>query len=253
MSLVSIEQLTVSFGRGARTVHAVRDVTLAIDAGETIAVVGQSGSGKTTVARCLAGLQRPTSGQVTVDGRTWAERSAAERLALRRDVQYIPQDALSALDPQQTAFEHVVETLQILGRRPRTDAEARALSLLETLGLQHRASALPREMSGGEQRRVTLARVLALSPRLVVADEPTSGLEPDRQDQVLADLFGNLPPGSGCVMVTHDMRQARRWCRRAVVMLEGRVIEAIPFPDGRPHHPYARQLFDPWSDEAGES
>ncbi len=101
-------------------------------------------------------------------------------------------------------------------------------------------------MSGGEQRRVTLARVFALRPRLVVADEPTSGLDPDRQGAVLHDLITNLPDGSGCLLVTHDMPQARRWCHRALVMLEGEVVEAIPLPDGQPSHPYARMLFDPW-------
>lgn len=250
MSFVTVDDLHVAFRVGPDTVTAVAGVTLALAQGEVLALIGQSGSGKTTLARSVVGLQAPTRGAVRIDGRTWAERTARERRSLRRDVQYVPQDALSALDPQQTAFEHIVETLRVLGGASRADAEARAIERLDTLGLAHRAQALPREMSGGEQRRVTLARVLALSPRLVVADEPTSGLEPDRQDRVLEDLFGNLPPGSGCVMVTHDMRQARRWCSRGLVMLEGRVIEEIPFPDGRPEHPYTQRLFDPWASEA---
>ena len=103
-------------------------------------------------------------------------------------------------------------------------------------------------MSGGEQRRVTLARVFALQPRLVVADEPTSGLDPDRQESVLEDLFTNLPPDAGCILVTHEMTQARNWCHRGLVMLEGQVIEEIKFPDGQPTHPYAKMLFDPWGE-----
>jgi len=247
VSGVEVRELSVTFGRGARAVAALRDVTLTIGPGESVALVGRSGSGKTTLARCIVGLQRPSSGTVRIEGATWAERRPTERRALRRRIQYVPQDALSALDPQQTALEHVVETLRFVVRRPAGEARAGAAELLRRLGLGHRAHALPRELSGGEQRRVTLARVLALSPRLVVADEPTSGLEPDRQERVLEDLFTNLPPGSGCVMVTHDMRHARRWCARAVVMKEGRVIEEIRFPDGHPTHPYARALFDPWS------
>ncbi|MEO0603643.1 MAG: ATP-binding cassette domain-containing protein [Myxococcota bacterium] len=247
MSLVDIERLTVIYGRGARAVTAVRDLTLRLDPGDRVALVGQSGSGKTTVARCLTGLVAPSTGTVRIDGRTWSERTAAERRALRREVQYVPQDAASALDPQQTVHEAVTETLRVIDGSPRTVAVDRAHELLGELGIRHRASALPRELSGGEQRRVTLARVLGLALRLVVADEPTSGLEPDRQDRVLEALFGRLPAGSGCVMVTHDMRHARRWCERAVVMREGRVIEEVRFPHGSPTHPYARQLFDPAS------
>jgi ABC-type dipeptide/oligopeptide/nickel transport system ATPase component len=120
--------------------------------------------------------------------------------------------------------------------------------MLDRLGLAQRCNALPREMSGGEQRRVTLSRVFALQPSLVVADEPTSGLDPDRQESVLEDLIANLPARAGCILVTHEMSQARRWCHRGLVMLEGRVIEEIRFPDGQPQHPYARMLFDPWGE-----
>jgi ABC-type glutathione transport system ATPase component len=162
--------------------------------------------------------------------------------------QYVPQDALSALDPQQSALEHVVESLSVLGGKRRDAAASEALRMLDRLGLAHRKDALPREMSGGELRRVTLARVFALQPRLIVADEPTSGLDPDRQASVLEDLIRNLPAGSACILVTHDMPQARKWCTRALVMLEGRVIEELPLPNGEPRHPYARMLFDPWGE-----
>lgn len=245
MSFVTVREVVVAFG----SVTALRGVSLELEAGESVALVGQSGSGKTTLARCVLGLELPTAGEIHVDGRSWSARSASERRTLRQELQYVPQDALSALDPQQSVLEHLVETLTVLAGRSPRDALARAHGLLTSLGLDHRSRALPRELSGGEQRRVTLARVLALSPRLVVADEPTAGLEPDRQDRVLEDLFGHLPGGSGCLMVTHDMRHAQRWCGRAVVMREGRVIEEVRFPDGRPTHPYAKQLFDPWSDE----
>lgn len=251
MSFVVADRVGVTFpGRGQPRV-ALDDVSLTVEPGESVALVGQSGSGKTTLARCVLGLQRVTSGEIRVGGRTWASRSASERRALRHEIQYVPQDALSALDPQQTVLEHLTETLRVLAGLPRDGRRRRALELLEALGLAHRAAALPRELSGGEQRRVVLARVLALAPRLVVADEPTSGLDVDRQDQVLEYLFGHLPTGSGCLMVTHDMRHARRWCARAVVMKEGRVIDEIRFPDGHPSHDWSRRLFDPWSDEPG--
>lgn len=238
----------------ARPVEAVRDVSLAIGPGEVVALVGQSGSGKTTLSRCILGLEAVTSGEVMLDGRPWHTMGEGERRPLRVRYQYVPQDALSALDPQQTAHEHVVESLVVLAGRDRVAARAEADAMLERLGLGHRRDALPREMSGGEQRRVTLARVFALEPRLVVADEPTSGLDPDRQESVLEALIRNLPPQSACILVTHDMPQARKWCTRALVMLEGRVVEELPLPEGEPRHPYARMLFDPWGEhDLGQS
>jgi ABC-type glutathione transport system ATPase component len=216
--------------------------------GEIVALVGQSGSGKTTLARCILGLEEITSGEVEIEGQPWHAWSERRRRPLRVKYQYIPQDALSALDPQQTAIEHVMESLVVLGRRPKAEAEAEASKMLAQLGLGHRLGALPREMSGGEQRRVTLARVFALKPSLIVADEPTSGLDPDRQESVLEDLILNLPEHAGCILVTHDMPQARTWCHRALVMLEGQVIEELPMPGGQPQHPYARMLFDPWGE-----
>lgn len=232
----------------SRKVQAVRGVSLSIAPGEIVALVGQSGSGKTTLSRCILGLEAPTSGEIVLEGRPWHAMSEAQRRPLRVRYQYVPQDALSALDPQQTALEHVVESLVVLGGRDGSTARAEALAMLDRLGLIHRQDALPREMSGGEQRRVTLARVFALSPKLVVADEPTSGLDPDRQESVLEDLIRNLPDGSACILVTHDMPQARKWCTRALVMLEGRVVEELPLPGGEPRHPYARMLFDPWGE-----
>lgn len=231
-----------------REVHAVRDVSFEVAPGEVLALVGQSGSGKTTLARCILGLEELSSGQIELEGAPWHTMSERARRPARVRYQYIPQDALSALDPQQSALEHVLESLRVLGGRGRDQARVEALAMLDRLGLSHRAEALPREMSGGEQRRVTLARVFVLQPRLIVADEPTSGLDPDRQEAVLQDLVQNLPPGAGCILVTHDMPQVRRWCHRALVMLEGRVVEELKLPEAAPKHPYARMLFDPWGE-----
>ncbi len=230
------------------TVDAVVDVNLTVEPGEVVALVGQSGSGKTTLSRCILGLESISKGEILLEGRPWHTMSESDRRPLRKKYQYIPQDALSALDPQQTALEHVVESLTVLGGRSRDGAEEEGKAMLERLGLAERMGALPREMSGGEQRRVTLARVFAIDPRLIVADEPTSGLDPDRQESVLEDLIENLPDTAGLILVTHDMPQARTYCKRALVMLEGRVIERLEMPGGVPSHPYARMLFDPWGE-----
>ena len=149
-------------------------------------------------------------------------------------MQYIPQDALSALDPQQTVLEHIVESVTVVGGRPAAEARVEAQQLLDSLGIGHRASALPRDLSGGEQRRVTLARVLGLQPRIIVADEPTSGLDPRRRDEVLEDLIDARPEGTGVIWVTHDLGLAARFADRALVMLEGEVVERVELPDGNP-------------------
>lgn len=230
----------------SRTVEAVRGVDLTLARGEVVALVGQSGSGKTTVSRIVLGLEQPSRGEVWIEDLRWDVLPERERQRYRVAYQYVPQDAMAALDPQQTVIEHVMETLVVLAKRSPREAREAAAAMLARLGLAHRHHALPRELSGGEQRRVTLARVLALEPRLVVADEPTSGLDPDRRAAVLQDLIGNLPPGAGCILVTHDLDAAVHYCHRAVVMLEGRIIEELDLRKDEPRHPYTRSLLDPW-------
>ncbi|MCB9778399.1 MAG: ABC transporter ATP-binding protein [Alphaproteobacteria bacterium] len=230
-----------------REVLAVQGVEFTVQPGEVVALVGQSGSGKTTVSRIVLGLEEPTRGEVRLEGQPWSGVAESARRGRRVHYQYVPQDAMGALDPQQTAHEHVIETLTVLGGLSSAEARDKAGEMLDRLGLGARLHALPREMSGGEQRRVTLARVLALDPRLVVADEPTSGLDPDRRESVLEALIGNLPPDAGCILVTHDMTEARGWCHRVLAMLAGRVIEEVDLAVAEPVHPYARILFDPWS------
>jgi len=228
-------------------VRAVRGVSFDVHPGEVIALVGQSGSGKTTVSRIVLGLETASEGGVWIEGERWDNMPERSRRPRRVEYQYIPQDAMAALDPQQTALEHVEETLMVLGGLSRSEAHEQAVQMLDKLGLGERLGALPREMSGGEQRRVTLARVLALNPKLVVADEPTSGLDPDRRESVLEALIGNLPEHAGCIIVTHDMSEAKQWCDRILVMLHGRVVEELDARQDQPQHPYSKVLFDPWA------
>jgi peptide/nickel transport system ATP-binding protein len=231
----------------ATETKAVNEVNISVREGDIIALVGQSGSGKTTLSRIILGLETPSSGEIWLNGERWDDLSETQRRPLRKKYQYIPQDSMSALDPQQTALESTEETYRILAGNNRKEANVKAKKLLISLGLKDRLHALPREMSGGEQRRVTLARVLALTPSLIVADEPTSGLDPERRSSVLESLFGNLPEKSGCILVTHDMAEATRWCNRIYVMLHGRVIEEINPQENDPTHEYTKLLFDPWN------
>ena len=230
-----------------RTVEAVRGVSFQVQPGEVVALVGQSGSGKTTVSRIVLGLETADEGGVWLEGQRWDNLSERARRPKRVGYQYVPQDAMAALDPQQTALEHVVETARVLGGQTKEEAAQLARAMLDKLGLAERMDALPREMSGGEQRRITLARVLALNPTLVVADEPTSGLDPERREEVMEALIGNLPETAGCIIVTHDMAEAKQWCDRILVMLHGEVIEVLEGPDDAPQHPYSQVLFDPWA------
>ena len=229
-----------------RETRAVQQVNIQVAEGEIVAFVGQSGSGKTTLSRLILGLEEISAGEIWLNGERWDGLAERQRRPMRRKYQYVPQDSMAALNPQQTALEHITETYRVLGEKPKKEAEELARKLLDSLGLGERFHALPREMSGGEQRRVTLARVLALNPSLIVADEPTSGLDPDRRDSVLEALFGNLPEKAGCILVTHDMSEAKQWCDRIYVMLAGRVIEVLNIKEKKPLHPYAKLLFDPW-------
>jgi peptide/nickel transport system ATP-binding protein len=251
--LVVVEGVTKAFHvpgsapwKPDRRVRAVQGVDFVIHPGEVVALVGQSGSGKTTLARLVLGLEEPTTGTIHLDGERWDHVPEHRRRQRRAQYQYVPQDALQALDPQQTVIEHVVETLSVLGGLVRSEAIARARTELASLGLEHRADALPRQLSGGEQRRVTLARVLALQPRLVVADEPTSGLDPVRRHAVLEALLKRLAPGAACILVTHDMEVAATACHRALTMLAGRIIEEVDLRARPPVHPYGQLLFEPW-------
>ncbi len=207
---------------------ALRGVSLAVGPGEVVAVVGPSGSGKTTLCRCLVGLEVPDEGAVWFEGQDLARLPEASRRPLRRWLQYVPQDPTSALDPQQTAREHLTESLAVLVGVPWAEARRRAQRLLDRLGIGERADALPRALSVGEQRRLTLGRVLALAPRVVVADEPTSGLDPDRRRAVLEALVGNLADGASCVWVTHEAELADEFSTRIVVLHDGAVVD-----DGR--------------------
>ena len=257
--IIEIKNIKKTYTRGGMfpwspitEVQAVKGVTISVEPGEIIALIGQSGSGKTTLSRIILGLEEPTSGEIWLNQKRWDGLSEVERRKLRHKYQYIPQDAMAALNPQQTALEHIVETYRVLGGESKNDAIAKSTKLLSALGLGERLHALPREMSGGEQRRVTLARVLSLDPVLVVADEPTSGLDPERRDSVLEALIGNLPKNAVCVLVTHDMSEAKEWCDKIYVMLEGEVIEIMDKSDQEPKHPYSKALFDPWSEQATE-
>ena len=147
-------------------VELVKGVTISVGPGEIIALIGQSGSGKDNIVPYYPRIGRTDIRRDMAQSKRWDGLSEVERRKLRHKYQYIPQDAMAALNPQQTALEHIVETYRVLGGESKKDAIEKSTKLLTDLGLGERLHALPREMSGGEQRRVTLARVLSLDPVL---------------------------------------------------------------------------------------
>src|SRR3954447_13807870 len=210
------------FGKGDGRVRAVDDVDLDVAAGETVAVMGPSGCGKSTLLHLLGGLQRPTGGEIELDGRrvdTMSERGLAR---LRRDrIGFVFQSF--HLMPELTAVENVEVPVLLAGRSPRT-ARRTALELLESVGLTDRAGHLPSALSGGQRQRVAIARALSTEPLVVLADEPTGSLDSAATSEVLR-LFDRLhEAGQTLIIVTHDARTAAT-ADRVLSMRDGAVVD----------------------------
>lgn len=211
---------------GGSRIDVLRDVNLRIADGESLAIVGPSGSGKTTLLLLLAGLERPGTGSIALDGLA-LEQLAPDALAdLRRDRIGIVFQSFH-LVPSLNALENVALPLEIAGRR---DARACAAQLLQDVGLDKRWRHYPGQLSGGEQQRVAIARALVHKPKLVLADEPTGNLDEHTGAEISALLFElNRAIGSTLVLVTHDSGLAGR-CGRILKLHEGRLMQSAPEP-----------------------
>ena len=239
------------FRRVTGHVRAVDDVSFTVQEGETLGLVGESGCGKTTTARCILRAIDPTDGQVRYRTREGAivdlaPMSAAELGPLRKEIQMIFQDPFGSLNPRMTLFDNVGEPLLVNGMRRRRERMDRVAELLSLVGLRpefmHR---FPHAFSGGQRQRIGIARALATSPRLVVADEPVSALDVSVQAQVLnllLDLQARLR--LTFVFVAHDLSVVRHICDRVAVMYVGQLVE-LASTDAvfrRPRHPYTAAL-----------
>ena len=226
--VVVLRDVSVTFGRGARAVHALQGIDIAVHAGETVGLVGESGSGKSTAARVALGLVKPTSGSVHLFGSDLRTARGRDRRALRSGIGVVLQDPVASLDARMSVAECIAEPLAVhrrgmssADRRKRIDEVLDAVRLPRTL-----ASRAPRELSGGQRQRVSLARALVLSPRLLVADEPTSALDVSVQEtvlEVLRELQDDL--GFACLFVSHDLAVVQQFAERVVVMRQGVVEE----------------------------
>ncbi len=219
--IVSLRNLTRSFSQGGETIEVLRGVDLDIMPGEIVALLGPSGSGKSTMLQAVGLLEGGFGGEIRMAGTDATHADAAARTALRRDhLGFVYQ--FHHLLPDFTALENVVIP-QLLVGTSRADAEARAGELLGSLGLAHRLTHRPSQLSGGEQQRVAVARALANAPKLVLADEPTGNLDEKTSDRVFEEFIGLVRgQGSAALVATHNERLAARM-DRIVRLHEGRL------------------------------
>jgi peptide/nickel transport system ATP-binding protein len=244
--LLDVSGLVVEYRRGGETFRAVDDVSFSVPRGGCLAVVGESGCGKSTIAKALVRLVKPTAGSMVFDGTDLATVSERELRPMRHRIQMVFQDPYGSLDPHLTAQQIVAEPMQVRGERSATVRRKRSAELLDRVGLP--TSALqrkPHEFSGGQRQRIGIARALASEPDLLVLDEATSALDVSVQAQVLA-ILAQLRQDTGLtyLFISHNLGVVRAISEEVLVLRAGTVVERGETEQvlAHPSDPYTRRL-----------
>ena len=221
--IIQLKHLTKRFGGGGNEVRALEDVSIEVRAGEIFGVIGLSGAGKSTLVRCINLLERPTAGEVIVDGRDMLRLTEKELRRARQSIGMIFQSFNLLM--QRTALDNICFPLELAGT-PRREAVRRAGELLELVDLDGRAGAYPAQLSGGQKQRVAIARTLATSPRVLLCDEATSALDPKTTRDILRLIQDiNKRLGITVVVITHEMKVIEEICARVAILDHGHLAE----------------------------
>ena len=218
--VIMLDEARLALSSAEGMVEILRGISLSIEAGETVGVLGPSGAGKTSLLMIMAGLESLTGGSISLAENDITIMGEDALAALRRDQVGIVFQAFRLI-PSMTALQNVAVPMELAGRR---DADEMAATALEAVGLGHRKTHLPDQMSGGEQQRVAIARAIATRPRILLADEPTGNLDSGTSEKVIATLFeATKSAGAALVLVTHDADLAER-CERVLTIEDGRIV-----------------------------
>ena len=234
--MIKVENLRKSF----QGMEVLKDVSITINKGDVVCVIGPSGSGKSTFLRCLNMLEKPSSGKIIFDGEDLAAPKANLNLHRQKMGMVFQQFNLF---PHMTVLENLTCAPMMLKKVPKEEAEAKALDLLGRVGLADRANSYPNKLSGGQKQRVAIVRALCMDPDVMLFDEPTSALDPEMVGEVLDVIKGLVETGMTCVIVTHEMRFAEEVSDRVLFIADGNILE-----DGTPdqvfHNPKHPRLQD---------
>ncbi len=245
-ALVETQDLKKYFKSGAGMVHAVDGITLKIEKGETVGLVGESGCGKSTLGRTLIHLNESTGGKILFDGKDVTKLNKKDMKQFRKDVQMIFQDPYSSLDPRQTVSDIIMEPLKLDGSFGKEEIKKKTHELMDIVGIEKRLRmSYPHELDGGRRQRVGIARALALDPKFIVCDEPVSALDVSIQAQVL-NLLMDLQRDMGLtyLFITHDMSVVKHISNQICVMYLGQMVEMCDRNElfAYPLHPYTKAL-----------